>query len=303
MAVVSVSEIPESRGGSWNRLWQRLYTRSFRVECSDPADGPVAIRMGTNGPSQPTLPGVGNSYFVNSVEKDFGSFAADVSYRWETITAGGGCAWIVSVSYGPYDANQFSQTPTDWPIKVSFSSVKFERALLYDQSNTPIVNSAGDPFKDPVTLDNSRPILRVVRNERIQGFNFLLSEQYRDKVNNALWNGFATKTVKCSGIETSDPQYDSNNQWWYYAVSYVFEVDRDTWQAKLLDVGVNFLDGSGKPQPFRDAKGQKKDDGTLLDGSGHKLAGGGTPVYFNFDVYPSVDFTAFNLDFNTALGR
>jgi hypothetical protein len=301
MAVTKVSPLPFE--GSWNRLWQREYTRKFRVFTSDRYDGPAVIRATTNGMGQPALPIIGNSYFVNSSEKDLGSFASQITYQQEIGEANGNTGqWLVTVQYTPYDAAMFGTDPTAWPIKIRFTGQKYEKVLYADQAGNPIVNSAGDPFSDPVTVDDSRSLITIQRNELVSSFDFTLSETYRDTVNNAVWNGFDTKTVKCATIDTSDPTYDSNNQVYYLEVVYLFEINRDTWVKKILDQGFSELDGSGNPKAITNA-GQPVSDPVPLDGSGHRLGSGGTPVYLSFDAYPDKDFSTFNLDFSRCLGR
>lgn len=313
MAVVSVESLPEGWEGTHNSLWQRTYKRQFRVETDSRTDGPVTIRLATDGgsPPAPLVPRVGGSYFVTSTEKDLGAFVTNVTTAFEDFNELGGLAWIVTLDYGPYDASSFGPDPTAWPMLVSFGSARYERVVTVDQAGAPILNSAGDPFDEPVTVDDSRSVITVERNELVKyvagtggggsvGFDPTLAERYRDKVNASPWNGFAAKTVKCSGITTGNQQYDSNAQVWYYTVSYVFEINRDTWVKHLLDQGFNVL-VSGKPTPVM-SKGQRVEEPVLLDGSGNQLTTG-SPVFRSFDAYPSDDFSVFNIDLSAALGR
>ena len=108
------------------------------------------------------VPSIGNSYFVTSTEKDTGSFAESVEPQ--LVSAGSNpdhSHWLVSVKYGPYDANQFPSDPTLWPIKLAWGSQKYERAEAKDKDGNPVKNSAGDPFGDPLTVDDSRSLITV----------------------------------------------------------------------------------------------------------------------------------------------
>ena len=124
---------------------------------------------------------------------------------------------------------------------------------------------------------------------------------YRDKVNDADWNGFDALSVKLGAITTSDPQYDSNARVYYYTVTYPFTIDRKGWLKKILDAGCNELDGSGLPAPIMN-KGQQVSDPVPLDGSGHRADPGADPYYWEFDVYETADFSGLNIDLSTRLG-
>lgn len=302
MAIVSVEEVKGKRSGSIDQMWRRTYTRVWRVQTDDPATGTIAVRTAVdpNFPTDPLrrIPSPGNTYDTG-VEHDYGAFAGPIEVQEETED---GKSWLVTVTYSPYDMSQFGPDPTAWLPRIQFGSQKYEKAVDKDQNGNPVTNSAGDPFADPITIDDTRDIITVTRNELVATFDLSLASQFRDKVNLNPWNGFDAKTVKCSSIVTSEPRYDSNNQVWTYEVQYVFEINRDTWKAKPLDQGFTYLSG-GVRKIFQDGDGQRVDEPKLLDGSGGKLASGGTPVYLSLDVYPAVDFSAFNIDFSKCLGR
>ena len=304
MGITSVNEILENRGGTWNRLWQRTYSRSWRVECSSRYDGPYVIRTSKQ------VPWIGAYYYVNSNEVDAGSFISDVEYTCESAGANPEhSTWIVKATYSPYDSNTFGSDPTLWPIRVTYGSKSYEKNVEEDQSGNPVRNSAGDRFETPVTVDDSRDMITVVRNELVATFDPTFPSTYRDTINSASWNGYDTHTVKCTSITSSDPQYDSSNQVWYYTITYVFEImyeDPDEspngWAKYILDQGYQALDGSGNKGLIQ-LKGQPASDPQLLDGSGHALASGGDPVFTTFNVYREKNFAAFNIDLSLALGR
>ena len=303
MAVTSVTRLPDRAGGI-DQLWRRTYALSWRVECSSRDDGPVVIRLSGR------LPNVGTPYRVSDAEYDNGAFLMTYDYTMEHGGANPDIAvWIVKGNYGPYDGSVFGTDPTTWPIRVSYASKSFEKAVETDQHGEPIRNSAGDRYETPVTIDDSRDIITVRRNELVRTFDRTIPSRFRDTVNASPWNGYDTHTVKCTGITTSDEQYDSNNQVYYYEVTYVFEViklDPDQspqgWAKYLLDQGYQSVDGSGKKGPIL-LKGEPASDPQLLDGSGAVLASGGSPVYDTWDVYPEADFSFFGLNLDHSLGR
>lgn len=302
---------PGGRAAALDRAWNKTYTLKFVVETTDEYVGGIAVRGAVDPVSTLAVPGLGDHYALyddrNSpptlVEQDLRSFVNSVSATEDDD--GSGVQWTVEVQYSPYDASTFGSDPTLWPIRCSFGGERFERVVWLDQAGNAILNSAGDPFSEPITIDDSRPTITVTRNELVTSFSPTLAELYRDKVNDATWNGFPAKTVKCGIISTGDEQYDSNSGSYYYTVTYPFTIDRDTWVKKLIDQGFNVLDTSTPPKqiPYM-VKGQKTSEPVPLDGTGKKLASNAVPpfVVLPFDCYPAVDFSAFNINLSVRLG-
>lgn len=325
MAVVSINEIAEGASGTWTNTWQRTYSRSFRVECDSNHDTEYTIRNATttvvvNGHNKTVLwlPAIGSVFGLYGATIDAGSFVQSHSYRrthGDMAKPGGRSTWEVTIEWGPYDSGLFGSDPTEWPTRVSFGAVKFERVVLFANPvgtapPKPILNSAMAPFEDPVVIDDTRSQITVVRNERcraipasgnnpaLPAFDLTLAAQYRDTVNTYTWNTFPPKCVKCTSITTGDEQFDSNSQTYFREVTYLFEVDRNTWKKSILDQGYSYIEaGSGNSVALT------ADDPHLLNGSGGLLAPSANPVYLYFDVYPDYDFSVFNIDFTTALGQ
>ena len=313
MAVTSVEYLPDWGEGSWNRLWQRTYTIHRRVECSSRYDGPYTIRSAILGGTSatPWLPRIGSHYFISATEFDNQSFLESVDYRIESASAWPDHAtWVLTEKYGPYDASTFGANPVEWPTIWWWGSQHYDKAASQTTWGNPICNSVGDPFKDPVMVDDSRPLLYAERNELVSTFDFTLPGTFKDALNSATWNGFATDTVKCKGIVPGKPQRDSNAGVWYYTVNYEFEIAATEWVVSVLDQGFAKFDTPGTSYPFtskrveiKDEKGQRVSEPQLLDGSGNLLTAGGSPFYFDFHVYPETDYSVLNLDLATGLGR
>lgn len=299
MGIVSVGEkLDGSRSGNINRLWQRHYVRTFVVETDSPKVGAIQVR------DAPGLPSLG-AFYTNGLPTDDPNYEADHGSFLESGEAvldsdGAGMQWTVTLNYGPYVP--FDQDPSLWPIKVSFGGERTEKVIYFDKGGGAIVNSAGDPFDPPITIDDSRSTMTVTRNELVSVFDLTLAEMYRDKINIADWNGFEALTVKCGIISTSEPQYDSNARVYYYTVTYPFMIDRKGWIKKILDAGCNELDPtSGLPTPIMN-KGQQVSDPVPLDGSGHRNPPAADPVTIEVDAYEEVDFSGLNIDLSTRLG-
>lgn len=295
MAIVTVKEDPTKRTASVQVVTGRTYTRAWEVVCDDPNDGPLTA---TNHADLPTLR---DFYSLPGGEADPNAYVQNVEanvLHW----LGDGVVWGVTAKYGPLDPGE-SAEGVERKIRIRCSFNKFERVIWVDQDGEPIRNSAGDPFGDPVVIDDSRPLIVVTRNEDVNAFDLTLAGEYQDVVNSATWNGFPARTVKCTEIQTSEEQKDTTSGLYYYTVTYVFEIKWDTWNRKILDQGYAYLDGSDR-KPFLDDEKQPISDPKLLDGSGGELdVAMDPPVELDFRVYESKDFDIFNIDFAQAVGR
>lgn len=305
--IVSVGEKYEgARSGSINRLWQRNYVRTFIVETTRPQIGALQVRTAVDPRTGLAIPQPG-AFYHNGLspgdpdfEYDHGSFVESIEATQDQDT--GGLQWTVVVNYAFYTI--FDPDPTLWPIRVSFGGDRTERVIYFDFNGNPIVNSAGDRFDPPITIDDSRSTMTVTRNERVTAFDLTLAETYRDTINSAPWNGFAAHTVKLGIITTSEPQYDSNNLVYYYTVTYPFMIDRGGWRKEILDAGCNQLKvigGITQRVPIQH-EGHPVSDPVALDGSGHELAPGGTPTTLILECYTESDFSGLGIDLSTRLG-
>lgn len=269
------------RRGSRNQLWQRTYERTFTVTTDDPDDGPATVAA--------ALPvGIGDSYVCRN-DSDPGSFCQSIDVE---CTTDDGKGWTAVARYGPYDANLEPANPVERPIKVSWSFARFERPVIVDLDGVPVLNSAGDPFDPPLTIDDSRPILTIVRNE--QGFDPLLAYQFKDAVNaDAFW-GVGPGIVKVLDISdelTKDPDIG-----WYHVVTYQFEFNPDGWQAHIADLGYRELNLTNELVPIL-FKGVPATVPARLNGEGGYLEDpDAETVFLDFNVYRSLPFAPLNLD-------
>jgi hypothetical protein len=282
MAIVEVIEVGKGEGAITVRDRQEsTYTRVFQVETDAPRVGPKAV-------IEAVPVAIGDPYETDT-EADAASFARAFQAR---RISDDGCEWEVIVDYAPYDVTRFEEHPLSVPAEVSWEHVKFQETTYQDIDGVAIMNSAGDPFDPPVTRERSRPVLRVVRNEA--DFDPSLAHQFADKVNSDTFFGATAGTVK------SEPP-TGRRQWhpasgFFWVVSYEFQFNEDGWQEKRLDEGfrevvagdfINILDDNY--QPINSPR--------ALNGSGLRLAVGGTEVILTFDLYESISFeTAFNLE-------
>ena len=281
MAVVSIEPLEDERESTIDRFWKRTYKLSFRVITDDKFDGPYLVRS--------SVPyGIG-SYYSTTTEHDYGAFCQSITAKQEKT--GDGKSWIVSLDFGPYDANQNPADPTLGVPKVDWSWAQFEEIADKDADGNAILNSAGMLFDPPVMRDRSRPVLKIVRNER--QFNKFLASAFKDKLNQDYFWDYEPGTVKVANISAT--WLNNPDIGWYWEVTYEFNMDEDGWNKPVLDAGTYERDTDGELVAINH-KGVPASEPQLLDGSGHKLPEGGTPNYLDCKTYQLVDFSVFNLD-------
>lgn len=278
---IDVKETFQARRSTQGKDWKRTYTRTWRAITNDPHVDACEVRE-----SCPVA--IGQTYAAGS-RSDFGSFVQSITAE---CSDSDGKGWTITAEYGPYDANQWPQNPTERTPKVSWSFAQFEAIADQDVDGNPILNTAFDYFDPPVTKDDSRPILTIVRNEAT--FDENLAEDYKDTVNaDAFW-GKDAKTVKVSNI-SAEWAFDSDIGF-YFIVTYEFHVNKDGWKKKPLNQGMRQLSSDGSKQQQILVNGAPISSPALLDEDGVVLAAGADPVYLEFEVYPAVDFGIFNMD-------
>ena len=301
MAIIEVVETMPRSGGV-NKVWQRTYTRTFRVVTNNPTDSAYIARLATDPNTGLTIPSIGNYWYVSATDKDFGSFVESIECRLMSASANPSeSVWEVTCNYGPYEA--LPQDPTQWPLRIDWGEAADKKSVIVDINGNAIVNSAGDPFKDSIEIDDNRTVLTVVQN--MLTYDPQVAGNYRGHLNVAAFAGFAPKTVLCTNI-TASLRFDKNagggtGEGSYYEVTFIFQINEKGWDRKILDRGFNYL-VSGTVTPITN-DGQPPSEPMLLNGSGGILAVGGTPAFVNYDVYPTADFSVFGFNFVGAPGQ
>lgn len=300
MGVTGVVECyGDGRSGGVDQSYARTYTRVFDVYTSRDEVGPVAIRLSG------AIPVIGSKYHNGldvsdpDYEFDNGSFANSIQMEpWDSPTA-----WKVTVQYGAFNTSEFGSNPTNWKVRVRFGGERTERVVVFDKAGNPILNSTGDRYGEPITVDDHITTMTIQRNELVSAFDLGLASLYSDTINDATWNGFAARKLKLGIIETSDEQYDTANDVWYYTVTYPIAISRDEWRKDILDQGYNELDAyGGPPKPIMN-NGQPVSEPVLLDGAGHRLAGyASSPVTFQTYVFDEADWSGLGIDLSLRLG-
>jgi len=295
VAIVSVDEIKGARSGSIDAQWHRTYKRAWRVVTEHPLDiGPLGARL--------AIPIFFGQYYtlyngLTLVEFDEFAFALKID---AVIDPGcnDDCSWIVTVEYGPYDPTQFGENPLNHPLKITWGENRFETPLIQDIAGLPVVNSAGDYFDPPPMIDDSRPTLRIVRNEPTYDPGY--AALWKDSLNANPFFGYPPLTVKSS---TPLGELEFNPVCgFYYVVTYQFEINLNGWQKLILDQGTRQIVGGVKAN-IVDDQGTQITAPAMLNGVGRKLATGGIPIPLVFNAYQIQDYSQLNLDPTLAPGQ
>lgn len=286
--------------------------RTFTVEFDngdDPVVRPFLARTATDDTT--TVPAMWASHpygiwlFVNSKDiKIIGPFLIEVTVNYEcTVDAETG----------------LPVSPLMEPPKISFSSVGTNDPIDTDSEGLPIVNSAGESFDPPITMDHSDTVLRITRNEKT--FSDTFAAEFRDAVNSDTFLGHPPGHVKCT-VFTADQMRAATLV--YYTVRYEFQIrysfvkTRDSngdikervfgWVRRVRDEGFREStgdtnkDGSPEIDEIEDKNSIKVSQPHLLDGSGKKLSAAAIlnpplpeACFLKFDIYKKREFSVLNL--------
>jgi hypothetical protein len=191
---------------------------------------------------------------------------------------------------------------------VSFQ--KFQKPLIYDLSNDSpgngsgsgsgswdqvgkaVLNSAGEPFENVITVDSSWAVIQIEQNYAT--YDLLLLEIYMNSVNADYWTPpsqpgttftFAPYTCRMDDISVTPKE---ENQTPYQALKYKILYNPDCWHPyKVLDCGYHQLatGGSGggtQLVSMTDKYGNPAQKPMLLNGSGYQTD---TPEYLSYQAY------------------
>ncbi len=196
----------------------------------------------------------------------------------------------VTIRYSNDNTLEGDINPLARPSKYSYGFEQFQKAMNVDLAGTPIKNTADDPFTDTVEVDDSRPLIKVVRNEPY--FNSLQAETFQDATNAAAVtiNGrsYAARTLKMRSI-SGEPQKEMGID--FYVVTYDLVVRREGWKLKLASTGYRSYDeitDEGYPCPVRDSRGVIVPNESFLDADGFATQ---SPYEMEFVVYKEKYFS------------
>lgn len=280
MAVTYVGELAEARTATNNR-GTRTYTRAFRLTTSDRTDN--AANVGSNA----SLPIIGNTH-----PGDAKAFCVQLNVK----CVRGWRIWEVTAEYDT--TRELNTVAASDPARITWDSEQFQRPLVEDRNGDAIVNSAGELFADPATIDDSRRVVTVEKNLAVVPTWIL---DYQDAINSDTFSVDGVSiAIGCAKMQkvTVGPKEERNNTV-FRTVTFTMALQRDTWKLRLLDAGYVVKKAAAPTE--REAA--TMDDGTdpkepmLLDGNGRPLANPSpaNAVFREFDVYKQRAFSTLPL--------
>jgi hypothetical protein len=298
MATISVKEITGAKATGELQTGKREYTRLYRVITDSKLDSALQVCTSTG------IPRLGDIYSANG---SFDSTAVVLKIDGQQ-DGENPQVWVITVDYGPPNVDtsngQNNPNPLLRPAVVSFGFNKSQRIVTRYVDGRPICNSAGDEFNPPLTVDCSNPVLTVSRNEPV--FNPAIAVAYQDAVNSDGFFGAAPGCAKVAGISAVS---QTENNYFFWEVTYQIEFRWDGWQPILLDYGRNaFFQDPDTQEIFkaaiwkRDHNGKELpnvpiDEPAALDGFGNELTNPTPQTIVSFPVicYRSLPFSQLGL--------
>lgn len=205
--------------------------------------------------------------------------------------------WRVTADYDtkPWD-NDDEENPLDRRTKVSWSTVKYQKAIEKDRDGEAILNSAGDYFDPPPLKDVSRWTATITKNlDAIPTAIF----DYPDAINDADWTlqgiTIPQHTAKIIGIQISDLQKEGDVE--FYTFTYTVEFDSvHQWKGKYLNQGYYYLtDPAVSPRNRKRCRVDGRDSASpqLLDGDGQQIAdpSPSNATFEEYDVETELNFS------------
>ncbi len=269
MACTHIGLKPRKKGSIHsvkNNLLFETIGRRYRLEyiavCDNRNDGIQAIY------ANPDCPKIGSQYGAGTeidpvatcVEFD-GDQNQENPFVWDC--------------YAEFDTDRLVSAITDNPLNqppdIRWGSLKYEIPLVKDLRDIPIVNSSNEPFDPPFTIEQTRRVLTIVRNEAT--YDPAVSLAYEDAVN--LYT-FAGAPPYCAKINTFTGQKFVTNGITFWQVTYEIEFRRESFALYALDQGFRgWVPSASDPSGyvfglFRDPIDQTPlSNPTLLNGRGH----------------------------------
>jgi hypothetical protein len=312
-----------------NDAGSRTYSVTFRLSTNDKADGPFAVG------SHPDLPAIGSvwpedaSAYCNSLSVEnsdpWRGWHVTATYTDERTygsinglgaTSGGNPG--TGTSSNPYKAEGASSDPVYDEVKYSWAGHTYEEIVMVDAvDGNPILNTAGDPFSEPVTREVTDAICTVSYSGATPPAEVLALQNY---VNNAAievdGRTFPKRSIRLQNLNVGPRQYRNGDP--YRQISYQLKfrqgrnipnVDGD--QAFLQSTGWDYIALSTGFQELYNIAGKlkkrhcKNPDGTnvkepaLLDANGRQISSDDTNLatiqdlafYQGFRLYPGGDFS------------
>lgn len=255
MAIVSIKEVHEGRGGDYtakSRKSIRRHTRAFRVVTNAATDTSYDVLA--------YCPALGSLHPV-----DVGAWCVG---KRATQDSKSKLVWNCTVEYS--SEKELHEDPTDDPTEFEWDTDARKETFHKDRNGDAILNSAGEPFITGIDDEVSLWTITATKNLAVVPAAIL---SYRDAVNsdNIILDGipFASDKLKIKKIHISKLQ--SRNDIFFRELQIVFKA-QDSWKRKIIEQGLNQKVSSKLKPCFEDT------DGTIKARKPMPLAANGTQL-------------------------
>lgn len=286
LGIIWVHEKHEAWSGLRNDKGDYEFSRAFDVLTQTRNVGPFQVLLAEDPTTGLAVPGDFDDYHAGDDAVSFAYVRSKEAKRDQQQPL----LWNVDVRYSTAtetQQRQVAENPLDRPAVYSWDNVQYQKVARKDVEGAPIKNSAGERFNPAPEIDDSRPVLRVERNE--VSFNEARAIDYQDAVNTDMFHGFDPGKAKVAKIAGTS-EYENSVHYW--KVVYEIHFRREGWLLSVLDEGTFYLSG-GEKKLFKDAQGQFLHTG-LLNGSGGQAAVG-YYTFINFYVYKERPFNVMGI--------
>lgn len=280
MAVISCHHSrdtpPTARFDERNR---GTYAVTFEVQC-DTVMAPGAVANGALAASPTPLPALWASYSYLG-QTDVTSYARTFDVRLKNPVVSH-YVWLITVSYQPLQPgeqpSQNNPTPTARPVIWNWEREVYMEQLEEDVDGDALINSAGQPFDEPIEQEATRSVLVATVNVATLTEVIDYATTFSNAVNDATWMDLAARQVLCREVTSTPLLTEGANT--YYSVTFRFALqpDGETWDRQFLQRGFKYID-AGEIINAKDKDGNLVSEPILLTAAGGKLAIGGTPVF------------------------
>lgn len=298
MSVTTVKEEWRQRNASGGGALKQKVVRSWLIYTNDKTDGPGDVYLGAAASlpaqfeSHPELPqATAREISIQNLEETPLVWRATVTYSSEPITK------------EEEDEHEISD-PLSRPPKISIDRENFEVAVTEDRDGKAILNSAGDPFLDPIIWPSTRKKFNVTFNSAtIPAWHDALEGMVNDGDVTIVKGGTATVYAANSLLfipgNISDLKDEDGTT--YMEISFALLHNRRGWTVRLLDAGLYQVVDDVRTRIQVENDSQELVDVSEpvpLDGAGAVLANP-TPAtaHFNdFEIAEEGDFSILPLD-------
>ncbi len=218
---------------------QRTYKVTHRVKTTDTEDGPATILDAAG------IPTIGSTWSEGNDADVWAFCTPDRQVQWVGKDNEGGCdLWDVTSTFSTIPTERCQddsiENPILEPARISGSFTKLKKEAIYDRNGDILMSSSQEPFKGPeVEFDDSRPTVRIginVLTLPLTTFAVMI-----DTVNDAVLWGLAARCVKLTNVSWSRLLYGTCT--FYYSLEYEFEINYNTFDKELYDIGTRCLKG------------------------------------------------------------